>query len=49
MVTYIGNNHDNVKGDDSCAKVIKIRVVLSQPLMVHAGQYINLWMRSVDW
>ncbi|CRG91090.1 hypothetical protein PISL3812_08138 [Talaromyces islandicus] len=38
-----------INGKNYVSPVIKVRVALSQPMKIEAGQYINIWMPSVSW
>lgn len=55
VVTYIGTDRNESNDDNSKSKGDErpepgmVCVTLSRPLRVHAGQYINLWMSSVNW
>jgi hypothetical protein len=46
LVTCDGSSQSDEKADPN--PVIKVRIVLSRPMKVKAGQYINLWMPSVS-
>ncbi|QKX63192.1 uncharacterized protein TRUGW13939_10361 [Talaromyces rugulosus] len=38
-----------IHGKNYVSPVIKVRVALSRPMKIAAGQYIHLWMPSVSW
>ncbi|QGA22334.1 hypothetical protein EYB26_010050 [Talaromyces marneffei] len=42
-------NRPKIEGKDDSDVIIQVRVALTRPARIEAGQYINLWMPSVTW
>jgi FAD-binding domain/Ferric reductase NAD binding domain len=42
-------NRPKIEEKDDSDVIIQVRVALTRPVRIEAGQYINLWMPSVTW
>ncbi|KUL81281.1 hypothetical protein ZTR_09810 [Talaromyces verruculosus] len=42
-------NRPKIEGKDDSDVIIQVRVALTRPVRIEAGQYINLWMPSMTW